>query len=529
MCNALGSDNLGILERAIKWVYCAPIPLSSEILLAAIRMDHSSTDEKVHLTQRYPVKESDFERICHNFIIKDSASKWKFAHASVIDYFEETRKDFSIKAPKDVASILLQALIDCYSKLELPQANNALETLLEKEQEVEGEDNCLFVNHPFMKWAESTWVDYVHQTSTESTRVPKLLQTFLGLEDSAGPGSPYQIWCRVYCMRPSRRSYTSQDFEPWGNVAFGICTFGLDQHIGTEWEKLIPTSGVNYSGLNLLEVAAKNKRFALCRKLLKLNEGLVKSPGFALEISLEHSDAETLKALLAGGVDPNMLMRGCRGLCYAASGELSLTEELLNAGANPQLPCSDTCTTRYPLIRASWCGNYETVELLVKKGGADVNLRLKAGEAGVYGNALVAAVAAGELDTAKMLVSQHGARPNGHIEYGHYRSVLAAAVLGDCHSFVVVDRPRTFEQMMRWLVAEAGLDMSPQSLTPPLGKPSQGALFTAVRGKGDELTRRARYLMSQYGVEAEVVGRIGFDENVRFQSARKHGDRHLSC
>ncbi len=95
-----------------------------------------------------------------------------------------------------------------------------------------------------------------------------------------------------------------------------------------------------------------------------------------LQKALDEGNVETLKTLLANGVDPNVLVGPFKdpALAYVAKDNLPLVEALLDAGANPNLPNGDGET---PLDSTVTFCYTDAARLMISKGGK--NHRAKSG------------------------------------------------------------------------------------------------------------------------------------------------------
>ncbi|RWA07141.1 hypothetical protein EKO27_g7963 [Xylaria grammica] len=75
------------LQRAVKWVLYARESLSTERLLSAVQLGQNNDDDELRLEIASRLNEPALENICRHLIVKDPQGNWKFAHASVEEYF----------------------------------------------------------------------------------------------------------------------------------------------------------------------------------------------------------------------------------------------------------------------------------------------------------------------------------------------------------------------------------------------------------------------------------------------------------
>lgn len=419
-----------ILQRAVKWVLCAAEPLSNDVLLWAIRLE-TQTDSKseVALILSSPITQSTLESICCNLIVRDSQLKvWKFPHASAAEYFEGRHKNWTAKAHEDVAILLISYLIDCYSEWRIPRWNKESSLLLY----VVDYDDYLDLEHPLQDYARRSWAHHARSAS-DHYRVTPILKRFLG---AAGPQKPssqqYRIWC--HHIQENDLSYKpisyAKDLFPTEMSIFGIFALGLHTLLEGWWDKDIDVSIVNYTGLDLLSIAAKYGHRSLCSDLINhgsdINRTLESSYGSVLAEALGYNQIETVAFLLDKGCNPGIYVDGSILLCFAVIEAEWSVEMLLKAGADPNIQCQK-CSYGCALERAACWGRIDSAKALIKYG-ADVNLAPTSSDE-KYGSPLAAAASGGKLECVKLLI-KHGASVNAQLEHGIHGSALAAAALG---------------------------------------------------------------------------------------------------
>lgn len=465
--------------------------MSSKILLPAIwlhgRRDMKDEDDRdPEPIPHWQDFESTVESICRHLILRDShLGEWRFAHASVAEYFENNQKDWASRAHEDVAAVLLSVLIEGCSTW----------TSTHRKSFEDSSDLDSSLHHEIpLKWPDALllytttyWVLHVRSTSLQSKgheEVQRLLKRLLSSEDGprGSTSSGYQAWIEViqseaWRIHSDRLRYThfgvlvhgehelyAPDLKPAEKSIFGICALGLHVFLQGWWDKDLDVSQVNAMGLDLLALAAKYGHEGLCSALIDKgsdpNRRLVGGWETALKRATEGEHTETVRLLLNKGSDPNVVDRGSSLLCSAARKRSSdIIKIFLEKQADPNIKCQEcdfgcaleaaarldkdgtvklllvsgakaNLTTRLglygsPLAAAAYWGSLECVKLLIEDG-AETNTPLEHGE---FGSALAAAARSGELESAKYLID-HGAQVNAQLEHGDYGSALAAAVSG---------------------------------------------------------------------------------------------------
>ncbi|KAL6884772.1 hypothetical protein GGI43DRAFT_305265 [Trichoderma evansii] len=514
----LENEEKEVLERAVKWVLCAREPLTSQILLMAIRLKSNLQS----LTLSDAIAESTLESICSHLVVLDSQLKvWKFPHASVAEYFENQHKSWIHKAPEEVTILLVSCLIDCYSIWAPAESHYEIQKFLKMALDL---GNHLDPRHPFQRYTRKYWVQHVQNTPNqrqEATDLSEILQHFLGAN---GPGQPssqqYQAWCRH--MRTSNDlSYEYEqmaDAEPSETSIFGVCVLGLHKLLEGWWDKDIEVSQINRYGLDLLAIAAKYGHVELCSEFINrgsdIHKELDSGYGSALMEAIGNKQINTAKLLLNKGADPNLTRKGRSPLYLAVEEVEDLVEPLLEAGADPNIMCP-----HYPfgcaLGAAAWFDRANSAKLLIKYG-ADVNLAIK-GNGSEYANSLAIAARFGSIKCARIFVEKR-ADVNAHLS-GDYGSVLAAAMFGRLGAL----------EMVKYLIEEAGADPTILTSSPPRGsyrsrfgdRKMRGARsrFQAKKDKLVEAIARterqktAEYLIKGGHVQQSVLLGIGFPEN----------------
>ncbi|EHK20932.1 ankyrin protein, partial [Trichoderma virens Gv29-8] len=428
------NEEKDVLERVVKWVLCARKPLTSKLLLTAIRLESNlrsfalsnplgeSNIQSLNLSD--PIDESTLESICSHLVVLDTQLKvWKFPHASVAEYFENQHKSWIDKAPEDVAILLVSSLIDCYSKWTLPESDDEIEEFFKMTPDLE---NHLDPRHPLQLYARRYWLQHLQNTpnqSQEATGLSEILKCFLGANGPQKSSSrQYQAWCRHMSLTYDLVHDHHRDIRPSEKSIFGICILGLHKLLKGWWDKDINVSQVNSRRLDLLAIAARYGHDELCSELISrgsdINKKLDGGEGSALMEAIHGRQIQTVKLLLDKGADPNLI-----------------------GSADPNITCP-RCMFGCALEAAAYQDKFNSAELLIKCG-ANVNL---ATERNWCGSLLARAAYWGSLKCAKLFVTK-GAEVNAHLS-GDYGSVLAAAILGYIPSV----------EMVKYLIEEAEAD-----------------------------------------------------------------------
>ncbi|TFB02747.1 Ankyrin-3 [Trichoderma ghanense] len=497
-----------VLQRAVKWVLCAGKPLTSDVLLTAVRLgrnlqypaasdpiDESTLESNLpSLTLIDPIDESTFESICSHLIVLDLRLRvWKFPHASVAEYFEDRHKSWIGRAPEDVAILVVSCLIDCYSEWAPPELEDEAREFLRKTPDL---DNHLDPRHPLQEYASLYWVQHARNTAYQLHEAPGLsdiLKRFLGTKGPQKSSSrQYQAWCQLQDIRADMmlNFFDFGDVRPSEKSIFGICRLGLHTLLKGWWDKDIDVSQVNSRGLDLLALAADYGHDELCSELIDrggdIHRELDRGLGSAFMETIAGSHIKVVTLFLKEGVDPNLPRRGRSPLCLAAEecGE-ELVETLLKAGADPNLACP-ACSCGCALAAAASDNKVGVVKLLLKYK-ANVNL---ADEYSDYRSPLGAAAYWGSLECAKLLV-MNGAEVDAQFD-GGYGSVLGAAACG-----------WGGVEMVKYLIEEAGADPAVLFSSPPRLPDSPGV-------RRDTKINVARYLIEAGYVQESALLSIRF-------------------
>ncbi|KAK9425528.1 putative NACHT domain-containing protein [Seiridium unicorne] len=427
-----------LANRAFKWVMCARIPLSSEELLSAIRLD--SEGESFDVSDE--VNESQLLHLCNNLLVLDPQRKvWRFSHLSVTEYFEQNHWDL-LTAHCCVAKVCLKLLIKTSIQ---PQDGNDYVT-----DEIIHQDEPHGVFRPeneIQKYSRHFWIYHVKTQEEQDVDylLSCLLKRFLGsFQDSS---AQYRHWLRLVVLDEdvplystfkmyAYRSHSKSELYPGNASILAACKFSIYNLLKDWWSNAeITLSQINDNGDNLLAISAKGGCMPICMELIKRGvavnvEG--EDYGSPLATATRYGDFEMVKFLVQkGGANVNMPFQTGRfgsALAVAAihPGNLEIVKFLVQeGGADVNMPLQTGRFGSALAVAAIRPGNLEIVKFLVQEGGADVNILLQTGR---YGSALVAAALhPGNLETIKFLVQEGGADVNMPFQIGLYGSALAAA------------------------------------------------------------------------------------------------------
>lgn len=445
------------LRRAVTWVMNAHQPLSTEEILAAVRLSQHHVGNVTQLkVDEERLTDPALEKICRFLLVKDPGGHWKFPHASVEEYFHdhenERLKDWiGDKAQIEVAKLSVLLLT---SYVDWSGIKSSFEVLIGPESSTESLFTPKTPESVLQRYVGQYWFKHVGeiQPQTEAYKqVAHLLQRYLITEDGTYYSSlEYRSWLEHWAKLHFDNESKALDMRPAKNSAFGIVTLGLfamTEYWGTEQLDL---RQINDQGYDLLALAACDAQAEVCETLISLGSDanrLLRSPGNsngtsalceAIE-SYRGDDAACVKVLLEHGADPN-LETGSRALCCAAKeGHVEVLRLLLDHEANPNALCKD-CGYECALQAATMRGSTNAIDLLIK-AGAEVDL--------AYGRSkmtpLMNLVYRNYVPEAVEALVSHGA--DVHVSSGPYGGVMGAAFCG-----------RTSDRVVPYLIENVGAD-----------------------------------------------------------------------
>ncbi|KZZ89183.1 Ankyrin repeat-containing domain protein [Moelleriella libera RCEF 2490] len=428
------------LKRIVIWVMYASQPLTTKELLGASRFDDENDNDGglYHLREAGDIDEEGLRHICKHLIVCD-ASQWRFAHASVHEYFQqEEHRCWAVDgAPEKLARLFLLILIKEFGTPEI----------LENENEAK-----VFSNETANKAIEHYVSKYwPHQVRLESEKpsVSPLLRKFV-LGDEIRPVQEVSVFQRllrafVSSYKPKKRDLTSSLMyrewckreanwrinshgKPIDHALFGIIALDLFPAI-MQWKDCeINVEKKNRYGLRALALAAWCGQVDTCRELIRLGSDVNRDPGHhsALTQAVTGRKLDCTKLLAQEGAE----FQTCTLSAAAKRGSLEIVRCLVERGADVN---ADPSGFGSALEQASRWGHYKMVQFLIDSG-ANVNAHTR----GFFGSALAAASFGGSLDCIRFLVEK-GADVNA-ITGGDFGSALAAASYGgslDCIRFLI--------------------------------------------------------------------------------------------
>ncbi|KAL7803567.1 hypothetical protein V8C44DRAFT_343832 [Trichoderma aethiopicum] len=548
------------LERAVKWVMCVRSPLTTNEILGAVRLSIGSNGTSLILNPM--IFEETLLEICSHLIVKDSkSSKWRFPHASVIEYFEGVHQWDLEQAHLFVTKICLLCLLDD-NLLSWPvsddgsgknsdssasddgdEQDNEDDNEQDNERDSEHDDKYLYSGADIDSYVLMGWLFHVgalEQLQTSNGEISRLLSQFLGVDRSPQQSSRhFQRWLQLVYGQWLPTDYVKgyTNFQPDENPIFFICAMGLYHTLRDYWASEVDVSPVNESQRDVLSMAVYHGHLNICKGLIahgfdmnKQNDGHP-SDYSALSTAVLERRTDIVRFLINQGADPNLPLNKMSPLCasigYRGS-SMECVRLLLEAKADPNHPCGPLCRYSYALEKAVYEEEIEVVRLLLESG-ANPNLL---GEVGHYGSALAVAARTGNEELCRFLLGR-GADVNASLRCGIYGSALAAAAHG-CHRHIcqlliergadinqpltggsygsafaaaLASRSRGIFKMIRYLVEDVHADTSILSTSPPLRMAS--CRKTRNRKQGMKVFE---YLTEGRHVREEVLMEIGFKE-----------------
>ncbi|KAL7822604.1 hypothetical protein V8C26DRAFT_389444 [Trichoderma gracile] len=408
--------DVALAERAIKWVLCSIEPVSSKILLEAIRYAFDGDT----LVQKEEQHEQELLSLCQDLLTVDGQKHvWTLPHASVAEFFESKG--------------MFLHICDAFA------ARTSLEFLMHFKWCVR---QGLRFNGPrrasFEEYAAYTWPQHVQR-----------YDAWLGSVASAEPDEKLVTTVKRFLGSPKVSSIYFRDWVesldftwdflnellPMDMALFTMCRYGL-YHIFPGWWDV---DAVNEEvalekckdGCNSLVLAVKAESVPISRFLVRVmdvNNSLAEGHRPAMRAALRRDNKDIISLLvLEGKVDINIHVKDR----YASSSLVQLTIKehphllpwLLEQGwVDVNREGGDEYGNA--LIAAAHQDRPQLVRILLE-AGADANAAVECGD---YGSALVAAAPTIEdtrLETMQLLV-KHGADPNLPLKGGRYGSPLEA-------------------------------------------------------------------------------------------------------
>ncbi|KAL7795176.1 hypothetical protein V8C37DRAFT_374734 [Trichoderma ceciliae] len=399
-------DDIALAERAIKWVLCSFEPLSSEILLEAIRY----TFEGDIMVQKEKQTERQILLLCQDFLTIDAERRvWMLPHASVAEYFES--RDLILgKCDMFVSKISLNFLME--SKLE------------DIEYKFPYDPIASFDEYVALNWfmhvqRYDNWLGLEGADPNQNLVVT--LKRFLGLPEESS--DYYRKWVVSF----SRDSAARKELIPSNMALFVICRYGFYYVLRDWWQKDKISEEMalkkNEESLNSLQLAARGGCTPIFRYLvsvINLSDPHTQGHYWAKQEAIDKGHKDIISVLvLEANIDVNSCYEGMTFVEYAASYRPDLLQWLVDQGWVDVNRESDS-NYGTPLIAAARYGKLASMEILLK-AGANVNAVVKCGN---WGTALSAAAASppieGYLERVQVLLD-NGAAVN---QLGRNGSVL---------------------------------------------------------------------------------------------------------
>ncbi|KAL2680425.1 hypothetical protein Neosp_008026 [[Neocosmospora] mangrovei] len=390
--------------RALKWVIASVRPLTTEELLAAMRLD----PDKEEIDKPGEVTEEQLLGWCANLLIREkrySSAVWRPCHLSVVEYLEAR---FTMPTAH-----LFVTLANLFFLAVQPNADDPLSHL--------------------QYYASRTWMDYVQSydkanidfTCAPYDRVATMLKRFLGSPTQSSDA--YVGWASEL----PKTAFHSVPFRPdclsIRSPLFAVCRYPVFYPLRDWWDSddvEFDHLALNDCGESLLTVAAMSGCIPICDSLIRRGtpvnpEKHGKRYGSPLVAAAIWGHAHMIEFLLKRGADVDLLLQdGEYGSALAAARNATIVQLLIDNGANVNLMLE---AGSYGSALAA-ARDKTTAQLLVDRG-ADVNMILKTGNCG---SALVSAVAGCKKDMAEFLID-NGADVNLPLSHGEYGSALIAA------------------------------------------------------------------------------------------------------
>jgi ankyrin repeat protein len=470
-----------IADRAFQWVMCTCTPLNTETLLAAIWQDEKSSA----LKPLGGLNKDLVLKYCRHLLVIDPVSGyWTPSHLSVIEYFEDylwsqSQANYLVTS---VCLLLLQNAVLWNRQEDWDRLNFYAKYY--PSQDENGQKDPLDGQgfESLASYAMNYWPIHAHRITetNKKNEISTRLEEFLGLPTDSSRA--YQCWHKFILHRKRylpENSFFSRNRSPdillpTSVASFTYCVCGLATILPT-WHDLawIKDDIKTETGQTFLELAVISGSIPTCRLLIK------------------------------HGAEVNSQTKSSAGSALVAAavlGQKEVVELLLKEGGAEVDMQVQYGWFGSALIAATYWGQGEIVEFLVKEGGAEVNMQVQYGKCG---SALVAAAYGGQRKIVEFLVREGGAEVNMQVQYGSCGSALVAAAYGGQRKIV------------EFLVEEGRADVNLQLQYGEYGS----ALFAAaywgwgeiveflVKDRGAEVNMEVQYGRYGSALVAAVAGR----------------------
>ncbi|CZR59898.1 uncharacterized protein PAC_09792 [Phialocephala subalpina] len=346
------------VDRACIWVMSAFEPLTSEVLLQAIRVDSHS--DNIDLADC--ITESSLQALCNNLLVLDSQRNvWRFAHLSVREYFEENHCNRQ-QAHCRVAKVCLKILLKVYENSDIRQYNSLGYKDDPQSQEIFDKERFRDYVDLHGIYHVKAYEDLLTKEAGADSMLSRLLKAFL--QSPSESSVQYQQWFRQFSYLTSHWRYSAyqpkidiHDIEDPNLSIYGMCRFSFYFLVWDWW---------NCAEIDIWQT---NKR------------------------------GDNLLVLTA--------LAGCKPIC----------EHLIQKRKLPVDALSNRGRYGSALAAAASIGNTETIDFLIQNN-ANVNLHIQAGD---FGSALTAAATQGRVEIVELFVEK-GANVNMVLQTGLYSS-----------------------------------------------------------------------------------------------------------
>lgn len=163
--------------------------------------------------------------------------------------------------------------------------------------------------------------------------------------------------------------------EPSENSSFGIIAMDLCRFLPDWWDQDLDPSELSAYGEDLLEMAIRLGRRPACESLVQkgfeLNQSLGSWDESPIGRAIVSGNMDIVAWVLANDADPNLATEAWSLLCLAAGTGPDFIQAMLDAGANPNIHCSDS-TWGCAIGMVAYEGSTSGVKVLIE-AGADVN------------------------------------------------------------------------------------------------------------------------------------------------------------
>lgn len=337
------------LRRAVTWVMNAHQPLSTEEILAAVRLSQHHVGNVTQLkVDEERLTEPALEKICRFLVVKDPKGHWKFPHASVEEFFQ------------DHGNERLKGWIGGEAKIEVAKLSVLLLTSYDNWSDVQSSLEALFApktpKSALQRYVGKNWPGHVGEIRPNTQayeQVASLLKHFFVAEDGTyRSSSEYQSWARFYEKVQRWKSNNirpTNDMVPTENSLFSIVVLGLFPMTKDWGVEFLDLNQLNEDGYHLLALAARYGRVETCEALIGFgaDPNRICTPQHrpigtsALNEAVNNCELACAECLLNNGADPNLEI-GYRPLCQAIHhNDTKRIRFLLDHKADPNAVCMD--------------------------------------------------------------------------------------------------------------------------------------------------------------------------------------------